>query len=678
MMPRTEYFVDLLSSASIEAPGENYVDLQRMTIGREVETAIFQHPASTIIFPPLHLGENAILNFGCGVKESAWQRIENEVRFSVSILASGKRQKIFQTRMHPRTRSGDRAWQQHSLDLSRFAGQSVQLIMETTVPWRRSNKFAWAGWANPRLTHSLPEQRPIVRGSDDHPHIFLITTDALPARYLECYGHTQVKTPHLNQLAAGGVLFEEAWSQSCMTFGSYASILTGKHPHEHGVNKEWDSFPAEQPSLPVALLEHGYHTLSAVSSLELSERGSTFAHAFAETIPTLANPMQDGAVTTRRFTRWLKEQRPDKPCFCWIHYFDTHPPGLPPKPFSSMYYTGDPTDQNRVYKPEQVAGIRGVESALVIRAAWPLLEKGVPVFEVREILEDTAAILTGKLDLKPDLAEHILSLGAQAMNGLSAHRFGQWLSEQTQQMMAGHMPARLLDWLKDVLQMLETTEDDIISWLRGVDDLRFPLSMYMGTVSYFDAQVGALAACLREEGLYDQSLIVVTSPHGEVLDNPTLPYHHFMLAPDTLHVPLIMKLPARLGCRSGSRLGGVFDLIDLFPTLMDIEGIENSFNVSGVSRWGDIRGGTDIQPHDSFSTGFHGVAHSVYRQPHLLVKERQGVGTPTLHTVLSGGEEVIYDSRSLEANATDKIAGSAGLSAGLEKWRLSFADPVRP
>jgi arylsulfatase A-like enzyme len=671
MISQTEYFVDILPSASVKAPGEGYVDLQRMTIGREVETAIFQHPASTILFPPLQLGEDPILSFGCGVKESAWQRIENEVRFSVSIIAGEKRQKIFQTRMHPRTRSGDRAWQQHSLDLARFAGQSVQLIIETRVPWRHSNKFAWAGWANPRLTHSLPEQQRHVAGrSDDHPHIFLITTDALPARYLECYGHMQVKTPHLNQLAAAGVLFEQAWSQSCMTFSSYASILTGKHPHEHGVKKDWDSFSAGQPSLPLALREHGYHTLSAASSLELSERGSTFAHAFTETIPTLGNPMQDGAVTTRRFTRWLKEQRPDKPCFCWIHYFDTHPPGLPPRPFSSMYYTGDPTDQKRVYKPEQVAGIRGVESALVIRASWPLLEKGVPVFEVIEILEDTAAILTGKLNLKPDLAEHILNLGAQAMNGLSAPRFGEWLSEQTQQMADGQMPARLLDWLKDVLVMLETTEDDIISWLRGVDDLRFPLSMHMGTVSYFDAQVGALAACLREEGIYDQSLIVVTSPHGEVLDNPTLPYHHFMLAPDTLRVPLIMKLPSRLGCRSGARLGGVFDLIDLFPTLMDIEGLENSFNVSGVSRWQDIRAGTDIQPHDSFATGFHGVAHSVYRQPHLLVKERQGMGHPTLHTVLSGGEEVIYDALSLKTRSPEQAVERAMLRASLDAWRL--------
>jgi DNA modification methylase len=44
-----------------------------------------------------------------------------------------------------------------------------------------------------------------------------------------------------------------------MTFSSYASILTGKHPHEPGVKKDWDSFPAGQPSLPLALREHGWN-----------------------------------------------------------------------------------------------------------------------------------------------------------------------------------------------------------------------------------------------------------------------------------------------------------------------------------------------------------------------------------------------------------------------------------
>ncbi|HYG80126.1 MAG TPA: sulfatase-like hydrolase/transferase, partial [Pyrinomonadaceae bacterium] len=480
-MQRTEHLVDLLAYGKVEAPGDNYADLQRMVIGREAETAVFQHPTSAILFPPIKLGERPTLDFACGVKESAWKRMESEVRFSVSVVAGERREEIFRTELAPRTRPKDRAWQRHSLDLNRFAGQVVQFIFETAVPKRRSNKFAWAGWADPRLTHSPSEQRRAPARRDSHPHVFLITADALPARYLECYGNARVKTPHLKELAADGVLFEEAWSQSCMTLGSYASLLTGRHTLEHGVSKEWEPFPAHRLSLPVALAGHGYHTLFAPGSLELSERAVALSRVFAETLPTLANPMQDGAVTTRRFARWL-EERPDKPCFCWLHYFDTHPPSVPPEPFRSVYYAGDPTDQNNSHLPEQVAKVRAVESALVIKAAWPLLEKGEPVYEVREVLEDTAAVLQGRRQLKPDLAEHLLALGPAATNGLSAQRFGRWLSEQTEEMAGGRTPGQLLAWLRDVIPLLEGVEEDMLSWLRGVVDFRFPLAMYAGTV----------------------------------------------------------------------------------------------------------------------------------------------------------------------------------------------------
>jgi arylsulfatase A-like enzyme len=201
--------------------------------------------------------------------------------------------------------------------------------------------------------------------------------------------------------------------------------------------------------------------------------------------------------------------------------------------------------------------------------------------------------------------------------------------------------------------------------------------MYMGAVSYFDAQVGALASCLREMGIYDQSLIVIAAPHGEVLESPTLPYHHFMLAPETLRVPLIMKPPARSGAKSGVRLGGVFDLIDLFPTLLDMQGLKHSFDFSGTSRWESIRAGEDIPPHDSFATGFHGVAYSVYRPPHLLVKERAGMSAPTLHTLLSGGDEVVYDAASLKAHSPDQITEAEALRAALDAWRRRFTETAR-
>src|SRR2546421_5638738 len=169
------------------------------------------------------------------------------------------------------------------------------------------------------------------------------------------------------------------------------------------------------------------------------------------------------------------------------------------------------------------------------------------------------------------------------MQGRTLVEFGQWLSYKAREMAAGHISSALIAWLKDVIKLLESTEMDIMSWLRDVVDFRYPLGMYMSTVSYFDSQINTLIKYLKEQDLYDQSLIIVTAPHGEMLENSTIPYHHFLLTPETLHVPLIMKLPMATGdIKPGLRLGGVFDLIDMFPTMMDIQGLPNPGKLSGV------------------------------------------------------------------------------------------------
>jgi len=501
---------------------------------------------------------------------------------------------------------------------------------------------------------------------DRHPHVFLITADALSARYLAGYGHPKVETPHLDQLAEEGVLFEQAWSQSCMTFGSYVSILTGLRPHEHGVSREWQPFPIAKDNLPAMLAANGWHTLFTPSSLELSGRNNHLDQIFAEIVPTLSNPMQDGAVTTRQFIHRF-EQRADQPYFSWIHYFDIHPPSMPPAPFNEMYYSDDPTDTARENLPNEVPRIRSVESALIIRATMPQLENGRPVAEVIDILEDTAAVLTGQSDHRPDLAEHVLNLGKRATRGRTANDFGEWLTAQVREMTAGRVPADLLKWLNEMLTLLETTETDITSWLANVVDFRYPLDMYLSTVSYFDAQVGALTTYLKEQGLYDQSLIIVTAPHGEILQDKSLPYHHFLLTPDTLHVPLIMKLPERAGHqKTGIRMTGVFDLIDLFPTTMDILGMKNSFALSGVSRWNHIKSGEQIPAHDSFAAGLHQFSHSVSRPPHLFARAQANVGMQTFHTVVSGAKEVLYDTVSGETSSSELPGVVESLSRSLE------------
>ncbi len=665
-MRTTEYLVDLLVSASIDAPSDDCVDLEKMILARRVETAIFQHPPSTITFPALEIGKDAKLVFAIGIKEVAWQHLKSAVRFVITAQNGRRRKEIFKASLNPREVESDRGWQRHELDLSRFSGQSICLVFTTRMGWRRSTEYAWAGWANPRVVNKAAGETPIHR-PDRHPHIFLLTADALPARYLGCYGHPQVKTPGLEALASDGSLFEQAWSQSCMTLGSYISILTGLYPHQHGVSREWQTFPVEKTNLASIVKQHGYHTLFAASSRELSGRTNYLDRVFDEVLHTLSNPMQDGAVTNRQFMRWFS-RRPDQPCFSWIHYFDVHPPSMSPEPFGSMYYAGDPADPKNEHRSADIARIRSVESALIMRAVLPALERGEPVSEAIDILEDTVAVLIDRSELRPDLVEHVLNLGARAMRGQSREEFGAWLRLQTEAMRT-RPTADLIDGIKNVINLLENTEQDIMSWLSGVVDFRYPLAVYQGTVSYFDAQIESFCNQLKELDIYDQSLIIVTAPHGEILDDSRLPYHHFLLAPDTLHVPLIMKLPLAAAAKRGVRIDGIIDLIDLFPTIMDIQRWPLPPGLSGISRWNEIKSGADIPPHDSFAAGLHQLSHSICRPPYLLARERPEASMKSFHAVLSGGENALYDTESGKLVSDSDATGTEDLRRRLAEWQ---------
>jgi hypothetical protein len=128
-----------------------------------------------------------------------------------------------------------------------------------------------------------------------------------------------------------------------------------------------------------------------------------------------------------------------------------------------------------------------------------------------------------------------------------------------------------------------------------------------------------------------------------------------------------MKLPqyAR-DSKTGFRVGGVFDLIDLFPTIMDIQGLQTSFKFSGVSRWDHLRRGANIPPHDSFAGGLHQMAHSIYRPPYLLVREQPGTVAQTLHALLSGAREVVFDTASGEVYQQDLPEVAGGLRRSLD------------
>lgn len=108
--------------------------------------------------------------------------------------------------------------------------------------------------------------------------------------------------------------------------------------------------------------------------------------------------------------------------------------------------------------------------------------------------------------------------------------------------------------------------------------------LYDGEVRYNDEQIGRFLARLEADGLLDDTLVVMTSDHGEFLGDrdPELWRHRPPGYREVLHVPLILHYPDRLP--QGERVSTNVQLIDLFPTLMELAEIERSqFLLQGES-----------------------------------------------------------------------------------------------
>ena len=97
------------------------------------------------------------------------------------------------------------------------------------------------------------------------------------------------------------------------------------------------------------------------------------------------------------------------------------------------------------------------------------------------------------------------------------------------------------------------------------------IARYDRSIAYLDAELGKLFDFLRRRGLFDDSLIVVTSDHGENFDEDRPAAHGADLLQATVAVPLIIKSPRQ---REGSRPGRVGQLIDVLPTIRETLGIE--------------------------------------------------------------------------------------------------------
>jgi arylsulfatase A-like enzyme/Flp pilus assembly protein TadD len=156
---------------------------------------------------------------------------------------------------------------------------------------------------------------------------------------------------------------------------------------------------------------------------------------------------------------------------------------------------------------------------------------------------------------------------------------------------AAESVAHAINWLKSTRQRVSPgkgvgpRQQPFFLWLHLYDPhspydppepfrTEYASHLYDGEIAYADRELGWLFSWLKQNQLYDSSLIAMLSDHGESLGEHGEDEHGFFLYNATVHVPLIMKPPAESGIRAGRNVEPV-ETASVAPTLLALAGLRD-------------------------------------------------------------------------------------------------------
>lgn len=369
-------------------------------------------------------------------------------------------------------------------------------------------------------------------GRGRSPNVVLLVLDSVRADHLSCYGYGRPTTPHIDRVAEGGIRYERAYTASCWTLPSHASLFTGLYPSRHRTDFDTKALTEGIETWASFLSREGYATASFSCNAFVS-RHTDLARGFDVAAdveglvgggPSFLGRALRAAHRTARRTfqkdrgarrawrqarRWLSETG-DRPFFLFMNFMDCHLP----------------------YRLESDQLLHFVEPA---RRA-----------EVARIPMDPFGAMAGRHVYEP----------------------------------------------------------------QDIEDLK---AMYDGALRYLDGMVGALDAHLAALGRREDTLLIITSDHGESFGEHGLFDHQYGLYEPLVRVPLVVRGP---DLDSGLTEEGLAQLVDLFPSV-----------ARRLGREGPV--GDPSASDTLFSGPDRDFAASEYLVPNVAAIQRRFPGTDT-------------------------------------------------
>jgi uncharacterized sulfatase len=355
----------------------------------------------------------------------------------------------------------------------------------------------------------------------DRPNVLLLVSDDLAAT-LGSYGHPQAKTPHLDKLAAEGVLFERAYCQFPHCNPSRASLLSGLRPNVTRVTNNADSLYENHPgivTLPAHLRRQGYATARCGKIFHLG-------------VPSGLESMDDP--NGWDFGTPFRDERP-------------YPPR---RPSAVQVMTGQRSGLNWQEIAERTEELVDIQFA----------QTAVKWLEQRD--------RTKPFFLAVGFHRPHLPLVAPAKY------FDRYPFDEIA------LPDEPEDDEADIPLPARNGSVPQYALSATPEQRRAAIRAYLACVSFVDDQAGHVLDALQRLGLRENTIVIFTSDHGWHLGEHKL-WHKRSLFEESARVPLIVSapgFPAR-----GRRSASLVELLDLYPTVCDLCGVTKPDTVQGKS-----------------------------------------------------------------------------------------------
>ena len=360
------------------------------------------------------------------------------------------------------------------------------------------------------------------------PNILFIISDDLTATAVSSYENKACNTPNIDKLASEGIRYTRAYSQYPVCGPSRASLMSGYYPtatRTYGYVSGRENIGPERKTWSQLFKEKGYYT-ARVSKI--------FHMGVPIDIENGSNGTDDEASWTERFN----SQGPEWKAEGEAELVQGNPTGTLPRKGGNVMTIVKADGDDLVHSDGKTA-----------QKAIELIKKhkNEPFFLALGFVRPHVPFVAPKNYFEPYPYHKIL---------MPKKVEGDW----------NDIPKRGINYVTSINGQMSSDQE------------KKAVAAYYASVSYMDAQVGKVLKALKEEGLEDNTIIIFTSDHGFHLGEHSF-WMKVSLHEESVRVPMIIKVPGKKPAVCNSFV----ELLDLYPTVAELAGIETSKHLQGKS-----------------------------------------------------------------------------------------------